>query len=255
MVEVARNATAILLASLAGGFVFAGLGSRAFMFVARLLAPERRGVITEAQARVGEVTFAGTFFLIFFGALLGSIAIGWTIAGLEPWLEWTRRFLGPAIGVALLLVFSGIVLDPDNFDFALLGDEVITIAMIGVLFVGGGWAAVWIRDRLLDRLPVRESFVGRGAAYLPAILLGFGAFVLLLGLIGAPSDQSGFHQSPLVIALFLAVIIVSLVDSFMWVAHGAPSPAAVRITGYALTLLLVAAGTVHLVDVVRAIVP
>ena len=48
LVELCRQTTAILIAALAAGMVFGGIGARVFMLAARLLAPERRGAITEA---------------------------------------------------------------------------------------------------------------------------------------------------------------------------------------------------------------
>jgi hypothetical protein len=48
LVETGREATAMLIGALVGGIIVGGIGTRVFMLVARLLAPERRGMITGA---------------------------------------------------------------------------------------------------------------------------------------------------------------------------------------------------------------
>jgi hypothetical protein len=254
LVETGRQATAILIGAVVSGILVAGFGARLFMLVARLLAPERRGFITEAQARVGEVTAGGTFFLVLFVGLFGAIAIGWTLAVAEQWLGWAGRFLGVAVGVMLLLVFGRVVLEPTNFDFALLGDEEVTIAMISILYVLGGVLAVWVRDRALARLPAESSFSGRGGAYLPAGILAMVGLTLLLSLMSLPGDEGLSGVRSLVIP-FATLVVITLADRLVWIARGVRSPTLLRIAGFVVTSLLVVLGGIRYVEAAVGIVP
>ncbi len=254
IVETGRQATAILAGALVAGFIVGGIGTRVFMLAARLLAPERRGVITEAGARVGEVTVGGSVFLIVFGGLFASIAIGWTLAVCRPWLGWTGRFFGLAVGIVLLLAFNAVVLDPDNFDFAVLGDQAITVAMISMLFLAAGPVAVWFGDRVLPRLPVHRSFSGSGSAYLPALLLSLVGVTLLIGVLGAPSED-GLSRDIALGAVFFALVVITIADRAVWIARGSESPIALRIAGYSAMGAVVAIGLLRYVEAVAAIVP
>lgn len=252
LVELARQATAILVAALVSGFIVAGVGARVFMLVTRLLAPERRGFITEAQARVGEVTAGGTVFLVLFVGLFGAIAVGWTLAATEPWLGWAGRFRGVAVGVVLLLIFGRVVLDPDNIDFALLGDQEVTIAMVSLLYVLAGVVAVWVRDLTLRRLQPHSSFSRGGGAYLPAGILAVVGLAMLLSLMAIPGDEGISGVRSLVVP-FTILILIAIADRYVWVTRGVPSPAPLRITGFVVTGVILGIGAIRYVEAVAAI--
>jgi hypothetical protein len=254
IVETGRQATAMLVGALVSGMIVGGVGARGFMLIARLLAPERRRIITEAGARVGEVTIGGSVFLIVFVGLFASIAIGWTLAVCRQWLGWTGRYLGLAVGVVLLLTFNGVVLDPDNFDFAVLGDQAMTVAMISILFIAAGPVAVWSSDRVLPRLPVHRSFSDSGAAYLPAILLSLVGLTLLIALLGAPGE-GGLSRDAAPGFTFAALVVITIADRAVWIATGGASPIALRIAGYTATGAVAVIGLLRYVEVVAELVP
>lgn len=253
LVELLRSATAILIASLVVGLVLGGIGARILMLIARLLAPERRSLVTEAGAVVGEVTFGGTAFLIVFVGILTAVAIGVTIAVASPWVGWARRAEGLLLGFILLVVYSPTILDPGNFDFLVLGDEVVTVGLIVAMFVGCGVAAVFLRDRLLRRLPVEDT-LGRGSAYLPAGILGLvGVSILFVGL--AIPDAFGMDAFDPTTMLFFLLTALSIAVWIWWVRTGSTPPIVVRILGYGTLVAIVVVGGQRLIDDVARIVP
>lgn len=254
-VELCRQATAILIAAVVAGLVIGGGGSRVFMLIARLLAPERKRVITESGARIGEVTLGGSFFLILFVGVFIAIGIGVLLAVSHGALEPLGPWEGPIVGWLVLALFSPAVIDPDNFDFAVLGDQAITIAMIAALGIGAGWAAVAIRNRLLRRLPHRADIRREGSAYLPAFVLGVIGVVMIVGLMGATDEPSGVTPVDIAVGIAFGVLLLTvIVDRALWVARGAvprllPIVATVCVAGVGI------AGTIRLVSDVRSILP
>jgi hypothetical protein len=252
LAELLRQSTAILIASLITGLLVGGVGARIFMLIARLLAPEKRGFITEAEARVGEVTAIGSLFLILFIGVFAAIAIGVMIFVSGPWTAWAGTFTGPVVGVLLLVTFNALVLDPGNFDFALLGDEVPTVAMIAMLFVACGVGAVWLRNRFLGSLPRHPNLSGMGSGYVPAALLGVVGFLLLIVLL-LTVDNRADGAIPTIVS-FIVLSLVTVVDRGWWVKEGKESPLAVRVAGYAALLSLTMVGSAQLVTSIDRIV-
>jgi hypothetical protein len=254
-VELCRQATAIVLAALAAGLVIGGVGSRVFMLIARLLAPERKRVITESGARIGEVTLGGSFFLILFVGVFIAIGIGVLMAVSHGVLERVGAWEGPIVGWLVLALFSPAVIDPDNFDFAVLGDQAITIAMIAALGMAAGWVAVAMRDRLLRRLPPRPDIRGEGSAYLPAFVLGAIGVVLIIGLMGATDEPGGVTLVDIVVGTSFGVLLLTVItDRALWVARDRTP----RLLHHIATVSLIGvgiAGTIRLVSDVRAILP
>jgi len=252
LADLFRQATAILIASLIAGLLVGGVGARVFMLVARLLAPEKRGFITEAEARVGEVTVVGSFFLIVFVGVFAAIAVGVMIFVSGPWTAWAGIFTGPVVGVLLLLTFNALVLDPGNFDFALLGDEAATVAMILMLFVACGIGAVWLRNGVLGRLPRHPTLSGRGSGYVPAALLGVVGFLLFIVLLLTPDNRAD-GAMPTIVS-FIVLSLVTAVDRGWWVKEGKGSPFPVRFAGYAALLSLTVFGFAQLATSIDRIV-
>lgn len=252
LVELFRQLTAILIASVLTGILVGGLGARAFMLVTRLLAPERRGFITEAQARVGEVTIAGSFFLIVLVGAIAAMAIGVMLAVSDPWIKWAGPLSGLVVGILLLTTFNALILDPGNFDFALLGDQAVTVGMIAFLFVVGGTAAFWLRNRVLDRLPQYDSLGGEGFGYIPGAALGAVGVSLLLTVISVPSNRAD-GSLPTIIS-FVALIGITLIDRGWWIRTGGTSPLGVRVLGYCVLAVLFTLGGVQLVSAIDRIV-
>lgn len=251
LIEFLRHMTAIAAAATAVGLVVGGIGSRLFMLVARLLAPERIGLITENGNRVGEVTFGGTVALLIFVGLPTAMAIGVLGASSEPWLRWSGRVEGLVLGLLLLAVFSPMVIDPENFDFFVLGHQPANLAMIIGLFVAGGVGTVWLRGRLLSRLPRRTQFGSVGAIY--ALVASFGLFALMVSL-GLLGFGGGTGERVLVALLVLGLAAAALVD---WTTkiRDVPRPRLVGVAGYGTLLVLAAVTIPRLLADVADIVP
>lgn len=254
-VELCRQATAVLVAAVASGMVLGGIGSRVFMVVARLMAPERRGAITEAGNVVGEVTFAGSFFLILFAGVFTAVGVGVLIGITQPWLAGSGAWEGPIVGWLVLAVFSRAVIEPENFDFFLLGDQAVTVAMIAALGVGAGWTAVALRDALLARAPIHDRIAGAGSAYLPGLVLGVLGLMLVVGLVGASESPSETTVLDIAIGISLGVLAtVTIVDRLRWMI-GRPQVAAMRLTALTAIVVVGGTGTLRLVRDIADILP
>jgi hypothetical protein len=71
-----RGFAGVFVAGGVAGMVIGGLGSRLAMRIAAMTARDRaQGLITEAGATIGRITFEGTVFLILFAGI-GSALVG-----------------------------------------------------------------------------------------------------------------------------------------------------------------------------------
>ena len=127
------------------------------MRIAAATAPDiARGTSTEAGFTVGEVTLGGTIGLVVFAGIIVAGIIGAVLyVVFRPWLAWAGRSRGPVFGVVLLAVASATsdVLNPDNFDFIVLRNAPLDVALIVVVFLGFG-VVLDVAYRVLDaRLP------------------------------------------------------------------------------------------------------
>jgi hypothetical protein len=154
-----------LLAGAVAGFLAGGVGSRLAMRAVTILAgPEHRGELTEAQARVGEVTTEGTAFLLFAGTFLG-LGGGLLYVAVRRWLPGRGMAKGLSFGVWLLLVLGWIVIDGDNIDFHLFVPSSVSVSLFATLYVAFGVIVARIVERLDrtgGRLPANRMLAGAG---------------------------------------------------------------------------------------------
>ena len=137
------------LSGVVAGVLVGGLLGRVVMRISGFTAgPALVGVTTENGNRVGDITFGGTFALVMFVGLPFGLLGGMLYAVVEPWLRRVRPWHGLAYGVALLLAFGFIVLDPNNFDFTRFGVPVLNVAMFAALFLIFGVTIGWLFDTL-----------------------------------------------------------------------------------------------------------
>ena len=153
---LARYVAVSGLAGLVTGVVIGGVGSRLFMRIAGAMAPDRvQGAGTEAGFTVGEVTAGGTIALVLVvGIFVGIIGAVLYVASI-PWLMWARQWRGLLAGVVLLAAGSATsdVMNPDNFDFLILENEVLLVGLIIGLFLAFGLFLDWMFRVLGRRLP------------------------------------------------------------------------------------------------------
>ena len=135
-----------------------------------------QGATTEADATVGAITFDGTMGIVVFVGISAGIFGAVLYAVFRPWLRWSGRLRGLVFGIVLFAVTSATsdVLNPDNFDFALLEQRALNVAMIVSLFLGFGLMMdlmVGVLDRRLP--PGDEHHPGARGVY--SALTGLGS--------------------------------------------------------------------------------
>jgi hypothetical protein len=181
---LARYVTVCGIAGIITGIVVGGAGGRLFMRIAGAAGGEgARGATTEAGFTVGEITLDGTLGLILFVGVFAGIVGAALYVVFRPWLSWAGPWRGVAFGIVLLAVGSATsdIMNPDNFDFVILGNEVLIVGLIVALFVGFGALidpiARWLDGRLRQagRNPV--SFGVYGPVAILGVLLGTAAVV------------------------------------------------------------------------------
>ncbi|MCH8186631.1 MAG: hypothetical protein IH862_11065 [Chloroflexi bacterium] len=95
--KLARSLAVAALSGFTAGAIVGGIGSRVAMrIVAVASGPDLQGALTEAEARVGEITADGTFFLFVLGGFIGVIG-GLAFLALRPWLADAGRWKGLAL--------------------------------------------------------------------------------------------------------------------------------------------------------------
>ena len=174
---LARHITVAGIAGLVAGLLVGGVGGRLFMRIAGAAAADSaQGATTEAGFTVGRVTLDGTLGLVvFIGVLVGIMgAVMYLI--FRPWLAWAGRWRGVVFGLLLFAVGSAMsdVLNPDNIDFLILGNQVLVVGMIVALFVGFGAFMEWMFGIVDRRLPAAEGSVRWTYAFLAVLGAGVG---------------------------------------------------------------------------------
>jgi len=216
--RIIRHIAVVGIAGIGTGLLVAGGGGRLVMRIAALTAPDRAiGRLTEAGFRVGDITLAGTFgFIFFIGLFVGGIgAVLFLIS--EPWLARAGRFRGPVFGLFLLLVGSSSsdALDPDNFDFELVGNQQFVVGMFVALFIAYGTLMAPLVTFLERRLPEvsPDRWLRTAGPYLALTLPGL-MFPLLLMLFYTSEEACGcgpqYALGGLLVAMAAAMLLVWL---------------------------------------------
>jgi hypothetical protein len=173
---LARHIVAAGLAGLVTGLLVGGVGGRLFMRIAGAAAADTaQGRTTEAGFTVGQITAGGSLGLIMFVGTFVGITGAVLYLVFRPWLAWTGRWRGVAYGLLLFAVGSATsdVMNPDNIDFRILGNQALVVAMIVALFVAFGLVMDWLFGVVDRRLPAGEG--GARWAYALLALAGVGA--------------------------------------------------------------------------------
>lgn len=211
-----RQVSVIGWSGLVTGVVVAGIGSRVFMRIAGATGrAAAQGAETEAGFRVGELTLGGTIALVVFVGIFTGIIGAALYAVFRPWLWWAGRLRGLVFGVVLFAIGSASsdVMNPDNVDFLILGNDVINVVMIVALFLAFG-VVIEEFHRALDR---RVSPAG------DQISAGFAAFAAVGALLSIPLTigtmfGSGCDCTPPLIAAWFT--IVAGVGTVLWWVSG-----------------------------------
>ena len=150
-----RYVLVCLAAGLGAGLIAAGAGGRLVMRLLALTSPDVERALTEAGARIGEVTVDGTLGFVTFVGLPAGALMGVLYALAGPLVRGGRAG-GAALG-AILLVLAGSnePLRADNFDFNLVGPDWLSVLAFTVLALFQGALVVALAARLSRGVPSR----------------------------------------------------------------------------------------------------
>jgi hypothetical protein len=216
---VARHVVVGGVAGLVTGLLVGGGGGRLFMRIAGAAAADSaQGRTTEAGFTVGEVTLGGSLGLIVFVGIFVGIVGAVLYLIFRPWLAWTGRWRGVAYGLLLFAVGSAMsdVMNPDNIDFFILGNEMLVVAMIVALFVGFGVFMEWMFGIMDRRLPAVEGTARWAYAFLAVLGAGAGGLTTPFLLF---NRQACDCDPPLVAATFVIVAAVGTALSWWNIVH------------------------------------
>lgn len=244
--EVLRDVARGGLAGMLAGIVVGGVGGRLVMLVIAQLNRDAFGMLTEAEARIGEFTVPGTLALIFFGGLSagGAGSVLWVVT--SPWVPWTgarRSLLAGLIAVALA---TFILVESTNRDFHLVGPTWLVLTLLLGLVVLTGAATAWLDERLERRLPHPGAAPGRTLA-LYGIFAVLGTPALLLTVLAFFSES--FASGPMPVGAGWALLVTGFATAALWARRIAGSqgaaPPGLMFVGRAGLVAAVALGTLH----------
>jgi len=201
------------LTGLFSGAVAVGLGSRVAMRITALMTEDRlQGQLTEAQARVGEITVGGTFFLIFFAAVVLGIYAGLLYRVTSGWLPNKKTwFRGLIFGVILLLLHGTAIIEGDNVDFDRFGSTTINIGMFMLMPLAFGLIAAYTDGWLERHYPPFNVHFKTLLLYLPGILGGLFLLPLAIGMIDSLSPNSDNSQLTNVGQAWLTLVMIGVI--------------------------------------------
>jgi hypothetical protein len=194
---VVGRASGMMAGAVLASVLVLGMGGRWMMRVLAATSPESaQGRLTDAEERVGEVTFEGTIGFVVFIGLFGGLFSLAVIVVLRRWLP--RRSLGAGLvvaglGAGLLARPTGFV-DPHNRDFLILSPAWLAVLLALALMVLHGLLLVVLVDRWSGRwvgpkrsgleLSGEESPRRRWVALVPfVVVLALSAVVVVPALI------------------------------------------------------------------------
>lgn len=217
--ELVRSIAVVGIAGIVTGIAVGGIGSRLFMRISAAAASAAaQGATTEAGETVGAITLEGTMGLVIFVGIGTGIFGAVLYATFHSWLLWAGRFRGFAFGVVLFAVTSATsdVLNPDNFDFALLENRALNVTLIVLLFLGFGLVMDLMVGVLDRRLPAGDEH-HKGARVAFGAITGLGVMIALLGMPPLLFSPSCDCDAPIIASLFVVVTAVGTVA--LWAAE------------------------------------
>lgn len=202
------------LCGFGAGAIAGGLGSRLAMRISALMADASlQGRLTEAQARVGEITLGGSFFLVFFAALFGVYAgllYRFTSTGISA-RTWQK---GLSFGLFLLLLHGTMLIEGDNFDFDRFGSVYLNLAMFMLIPIAFGMIAAYLEAWLERHYPPFAFRPKPFLLYLPALLGIFVIGMLILSQTSSLQNRgaTGFGS---VEQVWMSLVILALMALFV----------------------------------------
>ncbi len=180
-----RSVVALGVTAVGSGLLASGAAGRLVMGLLAVTSQDAHGATTEAGATVGEITLGGTLgFFAFAGLLAGVLmtALFVLIGSLLP-----RGLAGGALLGLLLFILVGPRGEPirtDNFDFNLVGPDVLSFACFTALAAFQGMLTVALAGHLGVRPLALPRVPGR-------VVAGAVVLVALPGFLAAAGDILG----------------------------------------------------------------
>jgi len=178
------------LAGFGAGFL-AGIWTRLAMRLSGYLTiDQHRGLMTESEGVVGEITLAGTLSIAMFAAIVG-ILCGVLYVAIRQVLPGSTPVRAVSYGVLLLAVFGFFLMDENNPDYQLFGPPWLNVGTFSLTYIVYGVLVSLFVEALDARValiswprstPRRARFAA--AALSPFGLIGVGAvlFVVVAGI-------------------------------------------------------------------------
>ncbi len=158
------------------GVISAGVGSRVVMRIIALADPSTDGLVTDADATVGDITFGGTINLLLLGTIAGVMG-GVVYLGIRRWLPVPAAWKGLAYGFVTLLTVGQLLFDTHNVDFQLFEPVVMVIVLFAALFLVNGL----IVGALMERIHREATYPS--SLRVPRAVAGVIAVVCVLGIV------------------------------------------------------------------------
>jgi hypothetical protein len=161
-----RRVTAFGLGA-AVGLLVGGIGGRIVMRLIADANPSSFGKETSSEATIGAFTIGGTLnFLIQIGLVVGGL-VGLAYLGIRRFLP-VGLLRAPAYGMVLVVVATGLIIEFNIHDFAIL-PKALSVALFGLLLFVYGLLTAWLIDRFAH--PVTQLRGRRGALVFAAVLV------------------------------------------------------------------------------------
>jgi hypothetical protein len=244
-----RRVAPVLVSGAAAGLA-GGIGARLAMRVSAVAAPDAvQGALTEAQARIGEITLGGSVFLVLFAGIASALAGSAFYLAVRAWLPTHRFARATAFGLLELLAFGTVVLDPGNPDFTIVGHPALNLLLFGSLFVlHGALLVLWQRPAraLIEAIIAGPAW--RARIVDAATILGSGLMLLSAALLGLRGGV-GWTATPILLVLACAAGLATIDPSR---ARRVTRPALWATGAIALAVIGVS-GAVELVDAAATI--
>jgi hypothetical protein len=189
-----------MIAGFAAGFM-SGLWVRLAMRIAGSLTSDRnRGLLTQEEAAVGQLTIGGTLFLAMFAAMVGIVG-GVVYLAVRRWLPRQPAMRAVSYGVLLLAVFGFIVMDENNTDYQLFGPTLLNVGSFSLTYLVFGVLVSVLVDGLDRRVPRPRPLASNHARTGAIVLLASIAILLVRGF------GPGFAVAGLAIGLLLTICL------------------------------------------------
>jgi hypothetical protein len=219
LTRLSRHLAIGTLCGFGAGGIAGGLGSRLAMRISALMTDARlQGRLTEAQARVGEITLGGSFFLIFFAAFIGIYA-GLLYRFISTGISAKTWQKGLGFGLFLLLLHGTTLIEGDNFDFDRFGNIYVNLAMFILIPIAFGFIAAYLEfwlERCYPPFAVRPKPL---LLYIPA-LVGIIVIVMLIVSQSASLQNRGATGIGGVEQVWISLVTLALMVVFALLEQG-----------------------------------